>query len=130
MSTRRLELLPAAVFCVLMTIYVYAWVHQPEPDYSNEPENAIDVIVPTAVLVLHLATGFAIGRWWALVLALFPVVVAIPAGDYPGGWPELPVAFTMISEEVVGLLALAGGVLARRLLEHRRERHAGTQSRA
>jgi hypothetical protein len=120
-TRNRFDLVAVAGYCLLMTVYVYAWVHQPEPDYSKEPENAVDVLVPIGALVLHLVTGFAIGRWWALALALFPVVVAIPAGDYPGGWPELPVAFTMASEELMfGLPALAIGVAARRLLARRK----------
>jgi hypothetical protein len=131
MNGTRFELGVAAVFCALMTVYIYAWEHRPEPDYSDEPENAFDVIVPVGALSLHVVTGFAIGRWWALALAFAPIVIAIPAGDYPGGWPELPVAFTMLFQELyLGLPALAIGVLARRLVERRRGQHAGTPTSA
>jgi hypothetical protein len=122
MTDKNVRPLAVGTYCVLMTVYVYAWEHQPEPDYSHEPENAIEVLVPLGALALHLVTGFAVGRWWALALALVHGIVAIPAGDYPGGWPELPVAFAMFGQGLwFGLPALAVGVAVRRLVGRRRQ---------
>ena len=56
--------------------------------------------MPTSVIGL----GLAIGRWWALWLALAPVVVALPQGT-SGDPPAVPAA-VMVAVLGAGLLAL------------------------
>lgn len=123
MSAPSFRLLAAAVYAVLVTVYVYAWEHQPEPDASHEPENAVEVIVPVSLLALHVVTGFAVGRPWVLALAFVPALVALPAGEYPGGWPEVPVFLVMLTQGFIFFLpCLAAGLVVRLLFERRRQR--------
>jgi hypothetical protein len=123
MSGAWFRLLVTALYVVLATVYVYAWEHQPEPDYSHEPENAVDLIVPISFLALHFATGLAVGRLWVLALALVPFLVAIPAGEYPGGWPEVPVWLVMLTQGFAFFLpCLAAGLVVRLLFERRRQK--------
>ena len=60
----------------------------------------------------HIVFGFAIGRWWALLLPLATVLLAFPAGFPESRWSEpFPVWFAMAfyAPFEIALLALATG---------------------
>jgi hypothetical protein len=46
-------------------------------------EDVADWISITFFAGLHVALGFVIGRWWALVVYALPIAVSIPAGRPP-----------------------------------------------
>ena len=72
---------------------------------------------PFAVLAaFHIATGIVIGRWRALALPVAAVVLAVPAGYAPDGYPELPIWVVLAVQAAYGgLWLLAAGVLARKV---------------
>ena len=79
-----------------------------------------DAALPTfvaSVVLLHLALGYVLGRWWTLVLPLLAVLVAVPTG-YPDENRGEPFAI-WFALAVFGLpLAVVSatlGVLLRRL---------------
>jgi hypothetical protein len=107
------------VYVVAMTAYIYAFVHQPEPDYAREV-GAAEAATLASLALLHVALGFVIGPL-AILLALFlPIVIAIPAGDHPGGWPEGPVWLEMFLNGVFfGLPLVALGIAIRAIADRR-----------
>lgn len=106
------------VYVTAMTAYIYAFVHQPEPDYAREVSAAEAAILASLVL-LHVALGFVLGPR-AMLALLLPVVIAIPAGDHPGGWPEGPVWLEILLNEVFfGLPLVALGIALRAIADRR-----------
>jgi hypothetical protein len=97
----------ALAYVVATAVWVYAGVEQ-QRDALEWPWFDWPRII-VAVVVLHFAVGILIGRLWALALPLGAVLVAVPAGDFPGGYPEVPVwiwlAFTLFWAGVPALLA-------------------------
>ncbi len=107
-------------YAAAMTAYVYGFEHRPDADRTREI-GVDEVAVFSSVALLHLALGAVVARWLVLLAPSLPVLIALPAGDYPGGWPENPVAASIFLQEAVyGLPLVALGVLARWLLDHRR----------
>jgi len=76
-----------------------------------------------AVVFLHAALGLAVGRPWALALPLGAVLIAVPAADFPGGYPEVPVwvwlGFTLAW---AGVPALLGGIVLGAAVRRRGDR--------
>lgn len=124
--------LPSAVaplvlllYVAAMTAYIYAFVHVPEPDYASEV-GAAEAAVLANVALLHVAVGFVIFWPLAILAPLLPVVIAIPAGDYPGGWPEGPVWLGVLLNEIFfGVPLLALGIAIRAIVDRAWNR-AGT----
>jgi hypothetical protein len=112
------------VYVAAMTAYIYAFVHRAEPDYASEV-GAAEAAILAGVALLHVAFGFVIGPL-AILAALLPVVIAIPAGDYPGEWPEGPVWLGMLLNEVFFGLPLVALGIALRAIANRRMQPRGT----
>jgi hypothetical protein len=75
-----------------------------------------DLAILGAVALVHVGSGYAVGRWWALSLALLPSLMAIPLG-YPStnlGEP-LPIWQGLLGWAPVGMVLIAVGVGMRRL---------------
>jgi hypothetical protein len=106
------------VYVVAMTAYIYAFVHRPEPDQAHEV-GAAELAIIASVALLHVALGFVIGPL-AILAPLLPIVIAIPAGDYPGGWPEGPVwSGILLQEMFIGLPLIALGIGIRAIADRR-----------
>lgn len=106
------------VYVAAMTTYIYAFVHQPEPDYVREVA-AAEAAILVGLALLHVALGFVIGPR-AILALLLPIAIAIPAGDHPGGWPEGPVWLEVLLNEVFfGLPLLAFGIAIRAIADRR-----------
>ena len=123
-SLRTGQLLMLALFVAGMTLYVYGYEHRGDADYARE-EGLGEVLVLAAAASLHVALG-AVLRLWAIPALLFPVVVAIPAGRYPGGWPEVPVAMAIFFQEMyfglpLVLLGIGIGITLDRVVRRRRQ---------
>ena len=113
------------VYVATMTAYIYAFVHRPEPDYASEV-GAAEAAVLAGVVLVHVALGFVISWPLAILAPLLPVVIAIPAGDYPGGWPEGPLWLGILLNEVfLGVPLVALGIAIRAMAD-RRMRPRGT----
>ena len=73
---------------------------------------AFSTPVFTGLLVLHLAVGAIVGRWWLLALPLLWALVAAPAGGY-----DLPVSAAIVAQAAFFWLpTLAVAVGLRRLV--------------
>ena len=120
------QLLTLALFVVGMTLYVYGYEHRADADYARE-EGLDEVLVLVGAAALHIALG-AVLRLLAIPALLLPSIIAIPAGDYPGGWPEVPVAMAMFFQEAFyGLPLVVLGMVIRWSYEWRLGRsNAGT----
>ena len=71
----------------------------------------------SALAVVHLLCGFAIGRWSALLLPLLLVVLAIPVPTDPDAYEPIPLWFAMLFWFApIGVAVLALGVGARRVV--------------
>jgi hypothetical protein len=107
------------VYAAAMTAYIYAFVHVPEPDYASEV-GAAEAAILAVVVLLHVAVGFVLVWPLAILAPLLPVAIAIPAGDYPGGWPEGPVWLGVLLNEIFfGVPLVALGIAFRALADRR-----------
>jgi hypothetical protein len=97
-SLRSIPLVTLTLFAVGMTIYIYGYEHRADADYARE-EGVEEAFVLACAAVLHVVLG-AVLRLKAIPALVLPVVLAIPAGDYPGGWPEVPVAYALFVQEL------------------------------
>jgi hypothetical protein len=86
------------------------------------PGSGADALVLSGGVLLYTATGFAIGKWRAMLLALVTVVVAVPFGDPDAdGLPTW--AYVLIDTVVLwGPLMLAGIALRKLVVAARRRR--------
>lgn len=66
----------AAGYLAAMAVYVYAIV-DPSVTYGS---GVADILVLAALAVVHVATGWLAGRWWAVILPALVVPIAVPAG--------------------------------------------------
>jgi hypothetical protein len=108
------------VYAAAMTAYIYGVEHRPDADYARE-EGADELVIFAIVALLHIALGVVVGRR-ALIAPLLPVLIAIPAGDYPGGWPDIPVwAAVFYGELFFGLPLVALGVAIRWIADRRKQ---------
>ncbi len=76
---------------------------------------------PFAILALvHLCAGFLLGRYRGLLLPVAAVLLAIPAGTAPDGYPELPIwGVVALQAAFGGVPLLLAGLLARKLVSRR-----------
>jgi hypothetical protein len=82
-----------------------------------EPSDVPFILALAVLAAVHLVSGFAIGRWPALLLPLLLVLLAIPVPTDPEAYEPIPLWFVLLfwfAPLGVGVLAL--GVGARRLL--------------
>jgi len=107
------------LYAAAMAAYVYGFEHRPDADRAREV-GVDEVAVLASVALLHLALGAVVARWLVLLAPVVPVLIALPAGDYPGGWPDQPVAAAILLQEALfGLPLTALGVLVSQLLGRR-----------
>lgn len=111
---RRPEARPlvvAAAYVAAMALYIYAIV-DPGVTYGSDVADWFGI---AALASLHFATGWGVGRWWAVLLPLLVVPLAVPAG-YPDRTeaPELWVS-TLWAVAPIGPLLIAVAVAVRRL---------------
>ena len=108
------SLASATAYLALMTIWIYAVVDRTEADRTAW-------LLPALVL-LQIAVGFVVGRWWAVVLPLLLVPISIPAG-YPPITPDsaepFPVFFSVGVAAVFAVPLVVLGLAARIVYERR-----------
>ena len=111
MIERRAIELGAAAGYLAATLAVSYAIWGPYDGVGYDPAWAGGVAFTIALLVLHVVTGFAIGRWWALVLPVLWAAASIGAEGY-----DTPVAILIaFGLPFLWLPAVALGVAARRL---------------
>lgn len=107
-----------------MVAYIYGFEHRPDADRAREigPD---ELLVLATVALLHVALGAVVGRWPVLLAPVLSILIAIPAGDYPGRWPEIPVAATLTYQMLFfGIPLVTLGAVTRSALG-RRHRGSG-----
>jgi hypothetical protein len=83
----RRELWVGLGYLSLMALWIY-WLLERQVFYGND---AAAFVMLAIFAALHVAAGFCAARWWATVLPLLALVLAVPAG-YPDAnkgepWP-------------------------------------------
>jgi hypothetical protein len=105
-----------ALYMALSVVWVY-WILDRQLTFGSELADWLMIISVGAV---HVALGYATARRWALLLPLFPVLIAVPLG-YPSaneGEP-LPIWLGLLYFVPFGVALVAIGVGLRRLMERR-----------
>ena len=70
------------------------------------------------IATAHLVFGFAIGRWWTLLLPLLAILLAVPAGSpYDPRGEAFPLFFGMAFYAPFEMALLALGTSARKLVD-------------
>ena len=121
---RPTQLVALLIYGGAMVAYIYGFEHRSDADRAREigPD---ELLVFSAVAMLHVALGAVVGRWPVLLAPLLSILIAIPAGDYPGRWPETPVAGTLAFQMLLfGMPLVTLGAVVRALLD-RRKRTSG-----
>ena len=109
-SSGREQLLGAAVYLVLMTLWVYGVVDRAEVD-------GYTWLVPLLVLA-QIGVGFAVRRWWAVLLPLAVVLISVPAMDppiTPDNAEPFPIFFGLLFLIPIAVPMIALGVVAGRM---------------
>jgi hypothetical protein len=88
-----------AAYIVTGAVWIF-WILDRQVFFGNDAAGWATV---TLLLVLHVAVGFAVGRWWALVLPFTWVAFAYPLG-YPSANRGEP---TVLWQGLLGLTPVA-----------------------
>jgi hypothetical protein len=103
-------LVVAAAYVAAMALYIYG-IADRNVGYGSDVAGWLGI---AALAALHLATGWSIGHWWAVLLPLLAVPLATPAGYPERTEPELWIGVAyVVAPAGVTLIALA--VAVRRL---------------
>ena len=106
------------VYLAAMTAYIYAFLDRPDANQVRE-QGADEALIYAGIALLHVVLGLVVGRR-ALIAPILPIVIAVPAGGYPGRWPEGPVWLEVLFHELfIGLPLVALGVAIRALADRR-----------
>ena len=107
--------LAALVYLGVMSLYFAAWK---EDVFFGEPLTWLTLV---GLVVLQVAAGATIGRWWAVALPFGAILVAVPFGYGEGVGQEAPLAFYYgYVMSVPAAILTAIGVGLRRLAARRR----------
>ena len=102
----------AVVYLVVMTLWIYGVLNRSTADWTDW-----FVLV---VAVLQILVGFAVGRWWAILLPLLVVAISVPAG-FPPITPDnaepFPIFFGVAFGTLVAVPLIAVGLAARVVAE-------------
>jgi hypothetical protein len=106
----------ALAYLAVMTAWVYGVVDQSGVESSSW-------LLPI-LAVVQVAAGFALGRWWAVLLRLLLVAISVPAG-FPPITPDNAEPFPIFSSVAFGALfavpLVAVGLAARIVFERQGE---------
>ena len=105
-----------AAYAALMAAWVYGVLNTDRTDVSSPDRFWESPLWLVPLAAIHVALGLALGRWWAPAVLVLPVVLAIPAGYEPDGYPELPISlYLALQLAMFGTPLVLAGVLARAL---------------
>ena len=106
----------AAGYLGLLTLWIYAYANTTLAEHG-------DWWLLLPILVgLQLAAGFAVGRWWAVLLPALVVLISVPAGipePTADAAEPLPIWFGLMYGAVFAGPLVMLGVAARRIYEQR-----------
>jgi len=83
---------------------------------ASAGDGVVRGLVFWTLVVVHPLVGFAIGRWWAVLLVFLLPVLALPVPTPTDAYEPIPMWFAMLYFGVpFGALLIAAGVVARKL---------------
>jgi cytochrome c biogenesis protein CcdA len=106
------RLAAAAIYLGLMSLWIYGVANRWDPDSG-------EWLLPVLVL-LQLALGWTVARWWAVLFPVLLPFIALPAGTppiTPDNAEPFPLWFGMAYAALFAIPLVAAGVLARRIHE-------------
>jgi hypothetical protein len=93
----------AAAYVAAMAFFIYG-IADPNWTFGSEGR---DALVLVTLVLLHLVTGWGVGRWWALFLPVLAVPLAVPAGypdrTEPQVWIGIAYVLAPIGVVLIGL---------------------------
>ncbi len=102
----------ATGYFAAMAFWIYG-IARPQVGYGSD---TVGVVALVALGTLHLATGWLIGRWWAVLLPAVVVLMSIPAGTPTQGEEPFPIWFGLLwLVAPLGALLIAVATAIRRL---------------
>ena len=103
------QLLGAAVYLALMTLWVYGVAGGADTYWS--------AWLLLLVAFAQLAAGFVVRSWWAILLPVLVVVISVPAGqpDSTPGEVAFPLWFGLAFAALLAMPLVAVGVAARKV---------------
>ena len=108
------RLAAAAIYLGLMTFWIYGVANRWDPDSGAW-------LVPLLVFV-QLASGFALGRWWAVLLPVLLPFISVPAGTppiTPDNAEPFPIWFGLVFLSPVAGVLIALGIATRTIIDRR-----------
>ncbi len=108
--TRRTPLIAVVGYLGLMTLFIYGVA-------DRGVDDGTEWLFPFLVL-LQIAVGFFVGRWWAVALPVLVVLISVPAGMppiTPDNAEPLPLWFGFGIGACFAAPLVALGVLSRKL---------------
>lgn len=98
-----------ALYCALAAAWIYGIAN------TSLGESDFGTVWLVGLGAVHVAAGFAIRRWWAVVLPGFAIALAVPAGLPPTDVGEpFPIWFGLVLLAIPEALLVALGVFAAR----------------
>jgi hypothetical protein len=97
----------AAAYLIVMIVWIFV-----VDSGRLESQESVGWLAFGSLGLAHVVFGFAIGRWWALLLPLATVLLAVPAEFPESRWSEPPPVFfamTFYAPFEMVLLALGLG---------------------
>jgi peptidoglycan/LPS O-acetylase OafA/YrhL len=107
-NARRLVVAAAYVAAMAFFIYVIA---DRSVGYGSDVAGWLGI---AALTMLHLAAGWGIGRWWALLLPLLAIPLSVPAGYPERTEPQIWVGIAFVLAPI-GVVLIGLAVAVRRI---------------
>ncbi len=101
----------AVAYLALMSLWIYGAANRWDPGSGAG-------LIPI-VIGLQVVAGWAIGRWWAVLLPVVVVLIAMPAGNppiTPAYVEPWPIWFGLALEAPTAVVLLALGVASRKIV--------------
>jgi hypothetical protein len=100
----------AAAYVAAMAFFIWV-IADRSVGYGSDVADWLGIAALTA---LHLATGWAIGRWWAVLLPLLAIPLSVPAGYPARTEPQLWIGIAYVVVPA-GMVLMGLAVMFRRL---------------
>jgi peptidoglycan/LPS O-acetylase OafA/YrhL len=97
------------IYVLLMSAWIYGAVAREPTDLPAW------MLIP--VLLAQIGVGYAVGQWWAALLPLGLVLIAVPAGYGADASGDIPVWVGVLLSSAVAAPLIAIGVAARQISE-------------
>jgi hypothetical protein len=101
--------LGVALYVALMAAWIYGFAAT-----SHGEGTTAGVIGLLLLAAIHLGAGLVVARWWAVLLPIGAIAVALPAGTPDVGGEPFPIWFSLVLFALPEAALVALGVLVAR----------------